>query len=309
VTSPTPPTPRTPFERLAEVARPSGAFAMLAMDQRESLRAMFAERIDGPIDVDRRIAFKVSVARILSSHASALLVDAAEGLEPILDGEALAEGCGLIVAADELLQPTGMPVDDTGLDLAVDLDEMARRGASAAKLLVIWRPDRDPAARSDLVRAFIERSHAAGLAAIVEGVLRPPPGIAESAWTEREAALLEATRELGSHGPDLYKAQVPFDGREEPEAIREACAVMSAALPCPWVVLSSGVAIDDFPPAVEAACRGGASGFLAGRAVWRDAIGPDPEPMLRDRSVPRLRRLGEIVDAAARPWHEAPRPA
>ncbi len=83
---------------------------------------------------------------------------------------------------------------------------------------------------------------------------------------------------------------------------------MTASLPCPWVVLSSGVSIDDFPAAVEAACRGGASGFLAGRAVWRDAIGPDPEPALRERSVPRLRRLAEVVDATARPWHEATRP-
>jgi sulfofructosephosphate aldolase len=83
---------------------------------------------------------------------------------------------------------------------------------------------------------------------------------------------------------------------------------MTDLLPCPWVVLSSGVSIEDFPGAVEAACRGGASGFLAGRAVWRDAIGPDPEPALHERSVPRLRRLGQIVDAVARPWTEAPRP-
>lgn len=300
---------RPPFERLGEIARPSGAFAMVAMDQRESLRAMFAERLDGPIDLERRVAFKVSVAKILSPHASALLVDAGEGLDPILERGALADGCGLILAADELVQPIGMPVEDTRLDPDVDLGEMARRGASAAKLLVIWRPDRNAGARAELVRAFIERAHAAGLAAIVEGVVRPPSGVTEPDWTEREAALLEATRELGAHRPDLYKAQVPFDGRAEPEAIRDACAVISAALPCPWVVLSSGVAIDDFPPAVEAACRGGASGFLAGRAVWRDAIGPDPEPMLRERSVPRLQRLGEIVDAAARPWQVAPRPS
>jgi hypothetical protein len=30
--------------------------------------------------------------------------------------------------------------------------------------------------------------------------------------------------------------------------------------------------------------------------------------MLRERSVPRLQRLAEIVDAHARPWSEAPRP-
>lgn len=295
-------------DALRRLARPSGAFAMVAMDQRESLRAMFAERIGGPVPLGRRVAFKVSVARILSPHASALLVDAGEALEPILEAGALAASCGLIVAADDLVQPEGMPVDDTRVDREVDLDAARERGALAAKLLVIWRPDRTEADRAAVVAEFLERSRAAGLVGIVEGVVRPPAGVDEEGWTEREAALLEATRELGAHRPDIYKAQVPLNGRGDLDAIVDACRVMTAALPCPWVVLSSGVTIEDFPRAVEAASRGGASGFLAGRAVWRDAIGPDPEPALRERSVPRLQRLGEVVDAHARPWYEAPRP-
>ena len=293
---------------LGRIARPSGAFAMVAMDQRESLRAMFAERMDGPISLERRVAFKLAVARILSPHASALLIDAGEGLEPIVSEGALDPGCGLIVAADHLVQPEGAAVDDTRLDRTVDLEGAAARGAVAAKLLVIWRPDRTAADRASLVTEFLEWSRSAGLAGIVEGVVRPPAGTSEPEWTEREAALLEATRELGAFRPDLYKAQVPHDGRGDLDAVADACRVMTASLPCPWVVLSSGVAIEDFLAAVEAACRGGASGFLAGRAVWRDAIGPDPEPALRERSVPRLRRLAEVVDATARPWHEAPRP-
>lgn len=301
-------TDRSPYERLGEMARPSGAFAMVAMDQRESLRAMFAEKLPGEIPLERRVAFKLAVARILSPHASAMLIDAPEGLAPILEARALDPGCGLIVAADDLVQPIGGAVDDTGLDESVDLGAAADAGAVAAKLLVIWKPDRSADARADLVGRFLERSRAAGLPGIVEGVVRPPAGTEEPDWSEREDALLEATAELGAHRPDLYKAQVPFNGRGDADAVVEACRRMTESLPCPWVVLSSGVSIDDFPGAVEAACRGGASGFLAGRAVWRDAIGPDPEPALRDRSVPRLQRLADIVDAAARPWTEAPRP-
>ena len=293
---------------LARIARPSGAFAMVAMDQRESLRAMFTERLGGSIPLKRRVAFKLAVARILSPHASALLIDAREGLQPILAEGALDPACALIVAADHLVQPEGAPVDDTRLDRSVDLEHAAARGAVAAKLLVIWRPDRSAADRAALVTEFLEWSRSACLAGIVEGVVRPPAGTAEADWTEREAALLEATRELGVFRPDLYKAQVPHDGRRDLDAVTEACVVMTESLPCPWVVLSSGVAIDDFPAAVEAACRGGASGFLAGRAVWRDAIGPDPEPVLRERSVPRLQRLAAVVDSTARPWHAAPRP-
>lgn len=301
-------TDHAPYDRLARVARPSGTFAMVAMDQRESLRAMFAERLSGPIPLEQRVAFKVAVARILSPHASGLLVDAPEGLDPILEAGALDPACGLIVAADELVQPPGAAVDDTQLDESVDLAAAAERGAVAAKLLVIWKPDRSAEVRAELVGRFLERSRAAGLPGIVEGVVRPPAGVEEDGWTDREAALIEATAELGALRPDLYKAQVPRYGRGDRAPILDACRRMTELLPCPWVVLSSGVSIEDFPGAVEVASHGGASGFLAGRAVWRDAIGLEPQPALRDRSVPRLQRLGEIVDAAARPWTEAPRP-
>ncbi|MNN97890.1 putative aldolase YihT [compost metagenome] len=65
----------------------------------------------------------------------------------------------------------------------------------------------------------------------------------------------------------------------------------------PWVILSSGVDEKLFPRAVRVAMQAGASGFLAGRAVWSSVVGlPDTELMLRDVSVPKLQRLGEIVD-------------
>jgi sulfofructosephosphate aldolase len=293
---------------LARMARPSGAFAMVAMDQRESLRAMFAENLPQPIALERRVDFKLAVARVLSPHASAMLIDQPEGLDPILGTGALDPGCALIIAADDLVQPVGAAVDDTRLDRSVDLADARRRGAVAAKLLVIWKPDRSAADRASLVRDFLDASRAAGLPGIVEGVVRPPAGVDEPDWTEREDALLEATRELGALRPDVYKAQVPFNGKGPAEAIVDRCRSMTEMLPCPWVVLSSGVSIEDYPGAVEAACRGGASGFLAGRAVWRDALVADPEPILRERAVPRLQRLAEIVDRFARPWSEAPRP-
>jgi sulfofructosephosphate aldolase len=291
---------------LDRLARPSGGFAMVAMDQRESLRAMFAEHLPEPITLERRVRFKVAVAAILSPHASAMLLDAGEGLEPVVAAGALAPSCGLIVAADELVQPHGGPVDDTRLDRSIDLGHAAERGAAGAKLLVIWRPDRAEAARAELVEEFLAVARSAGLAAIVEGVVRPPGAVDEADWTEREDALLEATRELGAHRPDLYKAQVPLSGLGDPAEVTALSQRLTRVLLCPWVVLSSGVAIDDFAGAVESACLGGASGFLAGRAIWRDALVEDPEPALRERAVPRLRGLAAIVDATARPWHAVP---
>jgi sulfofructosephosphate aldolase len=65
-------------------------------------------------------------------------------------------------------------------------------------------------------------------------------------------------------------------------------------------VLSQGVPYDEFPQAVDDACRGGARGFLAGRALWTNAL-PDADATeaLRTRSVRRLQELIEIVDRYA----------
>ncbi|MFL5680892.1 MAG: hypothetical protein ACJ77B_09865, partial [Chloroflexota bacterium] len=67
---------------LAAIARPSGALAMLALDQRESLRTMFAAA-GAPADDAALSRFKVDAARVLSPFASGVLVDVEFGLEPI----------------------------------------------------------------------------------------------------------------------------------------------------------------------------------------------------------------------------------
>ena len=52
-----------------------------------------------------------------------------------------------------------------------------------------------------------------------------------------------------------------------------------------------------FPRAVRVAMTAGASGFLAGRAVWASVVGlPDNELMLRDVCAPKLQQLSDIVD-------------
>jgi sulfofructosephosphate aldolase len=120
---------------------------------------------------------------------------------------------------------------------------------------------------------------------------------------DREAAIVEAARELAALGPSLYKVEVPLQGRGDPKELERRCREIDAVVERPWVVLSSGVDPDDFPAAVEAACRAGASGILAGRALWRGVLGADdPALLLRLHSAPRLQRLGEIVDRHGRPW-------
>jgi sulfofructosephosphate aldolase len=281
---------------LDAIARESGTFAMVAMDQRESLRTMLAEHHGRPVDDDRLVRFKLAVARELGPHASGLLTDDEYGPRVVEESaRSLPASCGLIFAVDALQQPPGGIVEDTGLAEI----ERVHPGVVALKLLVIWRDDDRRAERVEMSRRFVELAQSFGLLSVLEPVVRGPDGF------DRETAIVEAAAELGAVRPSLYKCQVPLEGRGDPAEIARHAREIDAALPCPWVVLSQGVAADDFPGAVEASCRGGASGFLAGRALWTVTLpAEDPTELLRSHSVPRLQELGAIVDEHGRPWRE-----
>jgi sulfofructosephosphate aldolase len=264
---------------LDALARDTGTFLIIAMDQRESLRTILAEHHPDPDD-EQLVRFKLAVARELAPHASGFLIDRRYGFDRL----ELPPTCGLLLAADALVQERGAPVEDTDLDPELDLDAAAAAGVAALKLLVIWRR---PDERLELARRFVELCAAHKLLCVLEGVVRVDG--------DRDAAIVEAARELSSVGPSLYKVEVPND--------RSRFAEIDAAVDAPWVVLSSGVEPSEFPAAVEAACRAGASGMLAGRAVWRAAAADaDPTRSLREYSVPLLQRLGEIVDQHGRSW-------
>lgn len=292
----------TPPLTLDRLARPTGTFAMVAMDQRESLRTMLTEQ-GHPAD-DRALAsFKLDVAATLAPLASAFLIDRHYAYGQLVRDRVLPAGCGLILAVDALSQQPGGPVEDTWLDDDVDLGQARRDGVVALKLLVIWKRDGAEERRVELAHRFVELCRQAGPLSVLEPVAVPAPGQQDF---DLEAGILDAAAALGPLGPSLYKAQVPRRGRGDLGDLVAACEKLDRQLARPWVVLSNGVDAADFPTAVEAACRGGASGMLAGRALWRDALATgDPAAALRAESVARLRRLTDIVDRYGRPWTEA----
>jgi sulfofructosephosphate aldolase len=283
---------------LDALARPAGTFVMVAMDQRESLRAMLAEH-HADATAERMVRFKLAVARELGAYASGFLVERGQAYAEIVRERLLPSSCGLILAADALEQPPGGIVEDTDIDPGVDPAAACSDGAVALKLLVIWRDCGDRDRIVDTVRRFVALARADGLLSVVEPVTRGPEGF------DRERAILEAAVALGPLGCDLYKCEVPTHGAAPDAEITRWCRLIDEALPCPWVVLSQGVPPDRFPAAVGAACRGGASGALAGRAVWTAALpGDDPTELLRRHSVPRLRELAEIVDRDGCSWRD-----
>ena len=76
----------------------------------------------------------------------------------------------------------------------------------------------------------------------------------------------------------------------------------------PWIILSAGVDFDDFVREVEIACKAGASGFLAGRALWQEATGMKSREQRREffqtTVVDRLRILTAVADAYGASWEE-----
>ena len=156
---------------ISALARPSGGFAMLAVDQREALRLMFAgdakPESDGSVGEAIRRAvpdsvltdFKVTATEELTPHASAVLVDKQFAFDAIVRAGAVAPGCGLIAAADRFVPGYGEAVTDSVLDDEVRADEVRAQGAVAMKLLVVWRPDGEPARRIDLVESFVPVSY------------------------------------------------------------------------------------------------------------------------------------------------------
>ena len=279
---------------LAALARPSGAFAMLAIDQREGLRVMLEKHHPAPVADSALTAFKLDAIRALTPHASAVLIDRELAWQQALDAGAVAPGCGLIAAADVLTSSADELVADVAIDDLVVPAVVRAQGAVALKLLVLWRPGDPAAPRIAMVDDFVARCRAAGLVSIVEPVARRPRD--GGAW-DREAAILAAAAELGARGQGLYKGEVPYFGTAPEADIRRACAAITRSVAGPWVVLSSGVPQDAFPQAVEWACREGAAGFLAGRGIWAGTIGaPDVPRALREDAVPRLQRLGDVVD-------------
>ena len=286
---------------LSKLARPSGGLAMVAVDQREALRGMFAAHQSSPVPDSQLTQFKVDVARELTPFASALLVDQEFGIDAIVDQKAMANGAGLIAAADLLIGPAGGAATDTAVDAQVDPIRMKSIGAAGLKFLVLWRKDESPEVRLKLVNQFKEYCDKVDLPSIIEIIVKPPKN--SQVAFDREAQIVEAAKEAQSWKPDLYKAEVPFHGEGDLSKIENNAALISDAIQGPWVVLSNGVKQPNFAEAVKACCKGGASGFLAGRAVWADIVGSTDIPKaLREVSIPRLNELTAIVDEYAKPW-------
>ena len=119
-----------------DITRASGGFAMLAVDQREAMRMMFAAAgAPAPVADSVLTDFKVNAAKTLSPYASAILVDQQFCYRQVVEQNAIAKSCAMIVAADEFIPGNGIPVDSVVIDRKINpqqikQDEMCIRDSS-----------------------------------------------------------------------------------------------------------------------------------------------------------------------------------
>ncbi|TQS41047.1 hypothetical protein [Cryptosporangium phraense] len=294
---------------LDDIADQNGVFSIIAMDQRNTLRRMFtAVGIEAtPDDMDQA---KVDVAAALTPLASGILLDPTIGVPAVLKADALAANCGLLIAAEPEKRPTYNGEPRAARDPQQGGAWVRALGGHAVKFLIQVRPHRQfghgepdlQAEAIEVVRQVVADCRAAGIPSVVENLIYSQPGEELSAQ-QREDLIVESAILLDDLEPDLLKLEYPGSAA--------GAKRLAGALHGPWAVLSAGVAFDQFQEVVRVSCDdGGASGFIAGRSVWKEAIGMDAAEravFFAESARPRLETLLAAVDGRARSWREVAR--
>src|SRR6218665_175370 len=205
------------------------------------------------------------------------------------------------------------------------VEKIKRLGADGVKLMLWWRPDASKDVKLHQ-RALVEqvgrdcRRH--DIAFLLEPLLYPP-GSAEGASRYEEDAgkrpemVLDTAREFRAerYGIDIFKMESPVAANSvpDPDAAESAACQrwfdeLGRTLDRPWVMLSAGAGMEPFRRIAAHAFRAGASGYLAGRAIWWpsfEASFPDWEArragVLRD-GVPSARMLHALLERPGTPW-------
>ena len=210
-----------------------------------------------------------------------MLLDPDVSLPQIVDQELLARDVGLIVR----IEADGCEVRD-GLresQMISDLGAQGARalGAVAAKIMVFLRADREDldGYTAQMVRAALEDCRQADLLCVMELMTyRLEDETPEEFTALKEDLVVDGAVLLQECGSKVLKLEYPGSAA--------GCQRVTDALDVPWAVLSAGVDHDAFCVQLRDAMDGGADGFIAGRSLWKEAVGRPSEE--------RRRFLGEV---------------
>jgi len=316
---------------LKAVSNSRDVIAAAAMDQRGSLKSAIAKDkgIDkGAVAAQMLEEFKTAVTKVLTPHASAILLDPEYGLPA---AHARAKNAGLLLAYEnsgyDNTRPGRLP------DLLSDwsVKRLVTAGADCIKILLYYTPF-DPPEINDIKHAWTERIAGECTAADVPFFLELV-GYVESGdekgidYAKKKPEIVTKSMEEFSkpqYGVDILKVEVPVNmafvagsksckgesaySRDEAKDLFRKAA---AAAKKPFIYLSAGVSNDVFTETLDLASESGTpfSGVLCGRATWKDAIpiyakgGVKPlEDWLADQGVKNIENVNAHL-TAAKPWY------
>src|SRR5256885_3467330 len=262
---------------LQQISDDTGRFTMIAMDQRGSLQKMLHPENPKAATYAEMEAVKLGVTQALAPHASGYLLDPEYGVAPAINRFALPGRTGLLVALEQSgYEKKGNWRLTTLLD-GWSVEKVKRLRASAAKLLLLFHPNAPPEIvdhQLKVVQSIADECQRLDLTFVCEPMSYPVDESEEAFAHHKADTVIRTAEALGPLGIDVLKAEFPGDPKvtTNPDELRKNCERLSRATKVPWVVLSAGADFTVFRGLVERACQGGASGFLAGRAIWKDAF-------------------------------------
>lgn len=279
-----------------ELCTDEGVFAVLAIDHRDSFRAV----IDGEVTNEEITQFKVDLVSGVGPQASGVMLEPEYSLPQLINAGAVKGSQGFMAALeaqgymqDPWAGPTTM-LDGWSVSAAKNM------GASAAKLLLPYHPDRaeHAAAQRAVVTDIAAQCADLDLALLVEPVAFGMPN------ERRPEIVLETVRQLADLPIDVMKVEFPGNP-DDRDGWAEACSAVDEACRQPWVLLSSGVTFEAYRDQLDVAFDNGCSGFTGGRAVWRAAT--DAAPADRSETIStvvsdQFAQLRALAVAKARPW-------
>jgi len=304
---------------LQQLADSKGIMTMCAIDHRGALKRALNVRNPDAVSYQDMIDFKLDLCQAVAPFASAILLDPEYGAAQAIATGLMPGSKGLLVS----LEKSGYTGDSvariTELLPGWSVKKLKKMGASAVKLLIYFRPDlKDIASRQfDLVAGLADQCLEEDIAFLVEPVSYPieKERVNQGGTSSRKFAdikpelVIETARQITALPIDVLKAEFPTDIKFEQDETKllELCQELDRASRLPWVLLSAGVDFNSFRKQVEIACKAGASGFLAGRALWQEGAQIRSRQMrmgfFQNTAAPRLKELAEVADRYGRPWY------
>ncbi len=319
------------LKHLKALSNPAGVIAAAAMDQRGSLQKSIAtaKGIDQKaVSPEMMGEFKTAVVKVLTPHASAILLDPEYGLDA---AKARASNAGLLLAYEESGYDNTQPGRLPDLLPHVSAKRIVDWGADAVKILIYYSPF-DDAKVNDIKHAFIERIGAEctslEIPFFLEFIGYDPRGGDEKGLEyakKKPDVVIGAMQEFAKpqygvdvlkvevpiiaafvEGSKFYKGQTAYTRAQALELFRKAADTVSK----PFIYLSAGVSNPEFIENLEMAAEAGTafSGVLCGRATWKDGMAiyaqhgvAALEDWLSKEGVENINRVNQAIQTAT-PW-------